>query len=587
MKIRQQFSVLFFIITFVLISIISVVLYYYGRNMLLKEKYLHLESISETKEIRVIETIKKKYELVNFLNDIISSHIDWKEFKNSVPEKQRDFLLPLKLFLGKLKSVKKIDILNAKGTIVSSTDTSLVWNKPLRKKSNSSDMVFMDRVYMNKDKELILTFYSPLYYEEKKIGTLIIDLNASDLISLTNNYTGLGATGETVLVQKNGIITFITPPRFSAGPKINIYYDTIAHDQVITHAFENKGGLLLNHYDYRGEKVIASIRLLKDLEWAVITKIDEKEAMKPVKNLQKIMMTIGIVEFLATIIIAYFIGGYFAKPITDLTDCVHKIKEGDLSLKINIKSKNEIGTLAETFNEMTVQLEEKMKELKLSNESLNKFAYVISHDLKAPAQSIQSLAGILREEYQGKKLDEEGKKILEMMVLKSTHMEELIEGVLESAKSGFKAKEKEIINTNILIKNVLENLNPPLHIKIKIQENLPFVYYNKVSLIQVFQNLISNSLKYIDKPTGLIEIGAVSLENKIKFFVKDNGTGINESDYSKIFMMFGTTKEDKKVESHGIGLSTVKHIVTENNGEIWLESKPGEGTTFYFTIPKN
>jgi signal transduction histidine kinase len=166
-------------------------------------------------------------------------------------------------------------------------------------------------------------------------------------------------------------------------------------------------------------------------------------------------------------------------------------------------------------------------------------------------------------------------------------MKELIEGVLASAKSGIRLKDKQLINTNYLVQNILDNLNPPANITITIYGQLPEIYYNKISLIQVFQNLLSNAIKFINKPIGIIEIGFSETEDNFKFYVKDNGPGIKESDFNIIFLMFQSAQNNQNIDSHGIGLSIVKKIITENNGEIWLESELSKGTTFYFTIPKH
>ncbi|MBX9850370.1 MAG: sensor histidine kinase [Cytophagaceae bacterium] len=587
MKIKHQFVLLILLITFFIISTISILLFYYGKKMIMEETYSHLESLSATKEIRINDIVRKKIEMVNFLNNVITTHINWTEFNTDDSTESKNLFLPLQAYLYQLPSIKNIHLIDTSSKIISSMDTSHVGDyyehKPHKRKRKGK--VYIDGIHEYKGgKELVITLCSPLIFNDKRIGALIIDLDASDVISLTSDYTGLGETGETVLAKKDSVITFITPLRF------NKKYNTVLkidpkHPSAISHGFEEGNGIIRDHYDYREKLVIASTRFIKEPGWAMVTKIDEEEALKPVMNLQRMLGLFAICAFALSFIIALIAGNYFAKPIKDLTYCVKKIRDGNLALRINIKTENEIGKLSDAFNEMTLKLSRKVEELKLSNESLNKFAYVITHDLKAPALSIRALSEIIKDEYENKQLDDAGRDMLGMMISQTKHMEEMIEGVLGSAKSGYKSKDKEYINSYNLLCSVMQNLAPPASMQIIIQKDLPDVKYNKISLIQIFQNLISNSIKYMDKSPGKIEVGGVTMENKVKFFVKDNGPGIKEEDFNKIFLMFGATQK-QNVESHGIGLATVKKIITENNGEIWLESKIGDGCTFYFTIPK-
>lgn len=594
MKIKYQLCIFFLISSALLFLIASTVIYHYTKRQLLEDKFSLLESISETKKIRAEDLIQKKFETINVLKRIIQTNSKTTG-ENKVAPKDEGFIAPIKRYKNDLKSVKDLYLLDHDGTIQEAFDDSMVGRIYIPKdttklypeywRERKSSTPTVEDLSLNNKKELILTISLPVYSLDILIGIIIADIDGSDILSLANEYTALGETGETILAKKARNITVIAPTRFNQDTMLTL---SLCHDNekyVLYHSLNQEEGILLHHYDYRGEEVIASMRFIENIGWAMVTKMDTKEAMAAIVSLKHMLLIINGVTLIALAFVSFAAGNYFAKPIKKLTESANKIKEGDLSKRIDVRSKNEVGVLASTFNEMAERLEKKIHELKLSNESLNKFAYIITHDLKSPLISISSLTHILRNEYKNKTLDEEGIKILDMMILKSRSMEELIEGVLKSAKKGFKADEKEWINTNKLLEDIINNLNPPPHINIVIHGHLPRVHFNKVAFIQVFQNLISNAIKFINKPAGFIEIGGVILENKIRFFVRDNGRGIQESDYGKIFFMFGSTKTDENIESHGIGLSIVKKIITENNGEIWIESEIDKGTTFYFTIP--
>lgn len=142
------------------------------------------------------------------------------------------------------------------------------------------------------------------------------------------------------------------------------------------------------------------------------------------------------------------------------------------------------------------------------------------------------------------------------------------------------------INLKEVVTEVIGNLAPPKNIRVEITNRLPTILADKVRISQVFQNLISNSIKYMDKSKGYIKIGCKDEKSFWKFSVADNGPGIGKKYYEKVFKIFQTlgVRDDK--ESTGVGLSVVKKIIELYGGKIWLESKVGKGTTFFFTIPK-
>jgi light-regulated signal transduction histidine kinase (bacteriophytochrome) len=223
---------------------------------------------------------------------------------------------------------------------------------------------------------------------------------------------------------------------------------------------------------------------------------------------------------------------------------------------------------------MTEKLEKKM-------DDLHKFAYIVSHDLKSPLNAIAPLMELIQKDGDTV-LSEESKKMIKMAQDKTTQMKELIDQVLISAKED--ALQKEVINPNLLIDQILENLNPSPTITVFVQKNLPPVRYHKVSMLQIFQNLIGNAIKYMDKPQGEIKVSLLKQNGSYLFSVQDNGRGIDKHLIDRIFGIF-EKGHDEVIESTGIGLSIVKRIVEENQGKIWVESKVGIGSTFYFTVP--
>lgn len=229
--------------------------------------------------------------------------------------------------------------------------------------------------------------------------------------------------------------------------------------------------------------------------------------------------------------------------------------------------------------------DEAMRELTKKNEALDKFVSITSHDLKAPLNSIGPLLDIIQEEYSNKVLDREGIQMIEMARQKVIQMNELIHSLLSTAMR--EEKVKEPLDLLEIVSSVVKNINAPKSINIYINQNLPLVKYHKVSLVQIFQNIISNAVKFINRDKGIIKIDCDETKDNYTISITDNGTGIKKDELDKIFEKFHIGHSDPNMDSSGLGLSIVKDIIEENHGKIWVESIEGEGTTFYFTILKN
>jgi len=219
------------------------------------------------------------------------------------------------------------------------------------------------------------------------------------------------------------------------------------------------------------------------------------------------------------------------------------------------------------------------------NQELKDFAYIVSHDLKAPLRGIKTLADWISADY-GDKLDEAGREQMNLLLARVGRMHNLIDGVLQYSRVG-RAKEEVVrVDLNELIPEVIDMVAPPKNIEITVENELPVIECEKTRLIQVFENLLSNAVKYMDKPQGRVRIGCVEQEDFWKFSVADNGPGIEEKHFERIFRIFQTLSPRDKFESTGIGLTVLKKIVDSYGGKTWVQSKVGEGSTFFFTWPK-
>jgi|GEM_PF-2277551 len=227
----------------------------------------------------------------------------------------------------------------------------------------------------------------------------------------------------------------------------------------------------------------------------------------------------------------------------------------------------------------------KTKELELSNRELEQFTYVVSHDLKQPLFAIAGYLEILQNKYSNS-VDELGKNIIANANSTTQRMHSLIENLMEYALIQKKDIVFEKISFDQVLKNAVSDLNSLLikkQAKLTI-DPLPEVFGHQRYLEQLMQNLISNAVKFCESLPE-IHIGAVKKENNWVFSVKDNGIGIEEEFISQIFEAFQRLHSNSKYPGHGLGLAICKKITDLHKGNIWAESKPGKGTTFFFSIP--
>ena len=224
-----------------------------------------------------------------------------------------------------------------------------------------------------------------------------------------------------------------------------------------------------------------------------------------------------------------------------------------------------------------------LKELEKSNEALQEYAHVVSHDLKSPLRSINALISWIQEDNKNA-FDASSLENFSLIEMTLERMEQLISDILSYSSIGSDGLEKQEIDVNQVVLDLKKILFIPSHIKVKIQNKLPVVIGERPKIQQLFQNLISNAIKFNDKKRGLVEVDVSEKKSFYQFSIKDNGPGIEKKYHDKIFKIFHSL--NKNNSSSGIGLAVVKKIVDLFNGEIWLESKLNEGATFYFTLKK-
>jgi PAS domain S-box-containing protein len=873
MKIRKKVSGLVFIPTVISLLLCFLIIFIQEYFTNKKQIFNHVESVSEAKSRRINGMIQASYSLINIpsRNEVVSDVLE-KFQKNPRYPVQRQLRPILVKYSEIITPFDRIHILSKSGKVIASSDSTFLNNDYSRNEGFAKSVKggnYFDGFHFDKYGDLKMYLSSPVLINKKIIGVVLVEHSTEEVLSITDDYTGLGETGETTLGKIYGdTILYLVPLRFDKNAALKRFLTKKDTGAAMYKAVHGLTGIFESS-DYRGTKVISSVRYIKESEWGIVTKIDYREAMAPVEKSGVVILIFFVLSFFTTMGVAWYAGKYISEPLRKFIISTNEITAGDFSRRIEVNVENEIGQLAGSFNTMTEKLQsrfselesfssavidtslhgiivfksvrdqdgqiidfeyllfnkaaerilrqkkdcligkrwldnypglkdlglfeiqknvvetgistyheffydqqnfnkwfkngitkfgdglivtfdditpekeavEKLKEseillkeaqslskvgyfvwyaredkvfwsdemykiyryepgeleinadllyslihpedlpdllklaeknifnnprdfdytyrfrrkdnsfgdgigivkvylneegkiekvfgvvndvtslkeaerelirakvqlenysvelekqvaqrtfelsqrneeLKSINIELDKFAYIVSHDLKAPLNSFIGLLTLLKG-FRSKPLDEEGEQLLQLMEEKADGMSKLIENILKSSRK--QKTGKDLVNLFDLTKEVTGILNPPRHFHLFIQHSLPEVKFNRTSLMQVFQNLIGNAIKFMDKEQPIIKITAAENNDHFVICIEDNGMGIAEDRLETIFDAFAVAHEKKGIESYGIGLSVVKKLIEENGGRIWAESQLNSGTKFQFTIPR-
>lgn len=281
--------------------------------------------------------------------------------------------------------------------------------------------------------------------------------------------------------------------------------------------------------------------------------------------------------FFKLFLVLVFIGLVFGLAFVQYTT----MRKNELQAKVDSTTK--------ALRQKVLDMKEVNTKLELSNKELEEFAYIASHDLKSPLRNVAGFIQLL-ERRSSERLTQEDREYIQLAVNGVKHMDNVINDILSMSKVNQQDLKKKNINLDSVVKEIIGDMSHHIQTKqvdIQLTSTLPKVYFSETNAKQLFQNLISNAIKYQNKPQPKVEIGYQTEHNHYCFFVKDNGIGIEPEYKTKIFQMFQRLHSPNRFSGTGIGLSICKKIVEHNKGQIWFESEPGLGTTFYFTLPKS
>jgi signal transduction histidine kinase len=275
-----------------------------------------------------------------------------------------------------------------------------------------------------------------------------------------------------------------------------------------------------------------------------------------------------------------------SRPLRRLKASADRIAAGEMVEPGFTHRRDEIGSLSRAMTTMVRSLNKQADELKRSNADLEQFAYVASHDLQEPLRMVSGFTGLLKRRYGGK-LDADADEYIEFAVSGANRMQSLINDLLGYSRVGREEVAAKAVDTQAALDQALANLQTAIEDRSAMVScgQLPMVWANHGMLVRLFQNLISNALKFCKAERPIVRIQAEARGGDWVFSVADNGIGIDPQYKDRVFLIFQRLHKQSEYPGTGIGLAVCKRIVERNGGRIWLESEPGKGTTFFFTLP--
>ena len=498
-------------------------------------------------------------------------------------------------------NIEVVDIQAKSGKIVASSDPARIGTVTLGgdELERALEGSLFDHFSDTGEDHPTLLISSPVRFDGTTIGLATMHVSGEQLLDIASTYTGLGTSGETVLVTHDeaGNPVHLTPLRFDAHAAFTRPISSTDTHSVEVQALNDTPRNTTDEVDYRGIRVFASTDYIEAADIGLVVKMDRSEVFAPLTRIKKILLGMAVAFVLAVIAAALLISRSLTGPILRLTRAADLFSRGELGQRVPVTSSDEIGRLSHSFNEMASsiqnanaileeQISARTAELTRSNRDLEQFAYVASHDLQEPLRMVSSYTQLLARRYQGQ-LGKDADEFIEFAVDGAKRMQGLINDLLQYSRVGSQGGKFTPIDSAAPLDEALGVLSTAIDEAGAVVEkgNLPEIVADEDQMSRLFQNLVGNAIKYRSGADPRIRISAERLRDCWQFEVRDNGIGVDPAFTERIFTIFQRLHSREEYQGSGIGLAISKRIVERRGGAIWMKSKPGAGSSFFFTVP--
>jgi Signal transduction histidine kinase len=455
---------------------------------------------------------------------------------------------------------------------------------------------------------------SPVFSEGRLRGLIVLQVGAADLNRVVSDTTGLGETGEMVVVsEQNDEIVVVAPTRHDPDAAFTRKISREGNQSTaIRESVDGHYGAGLG-IDYRGKRVVASWQYLPALRWGVVVKIDADEAFAPIAALGRLSTIIAAITVVLASVAAWLVARSFSRPIEVLTAAVHQVASGNLRRTVNVRTRNEIGRLAEDFNQMTAQLREMVETMdekvrlrtaelaeardlaEQANRTKSAFLANMSHELRTPMNAIIGYSEMLIEECEDLGHDE---FVPDLQKIRSAgkHLLALINDVLDLSKieAGKMTIYLEDFAIRQMLDEVVSTIQPLIEkndnrLELRAASDLGSMRADLTKVRQTLFNLLSNASKFTEKGTVTLEVERVSSPtgDRIILRVSDTGIGMTPEQLGKLFEAFtqADASTTRKYGGTGLGLAISREFCRMMGGDITVESELGKGSTFTVELP--
>jgi signal transduction histidine kinase len=451
-------------------------------------------------------------------------------------------------------------------------------------------------------------------------GVIAVEIDLESTSTYLQDPGGLGSTGEVVIARRDGDSALLLFPSRS-DPGAALVRRVAFGEGVgmpIQRAARGETGEGVAK-DYRGVEVLAAWRYLPEQRWGLVAKLDAREAFAPVRVLRNLVLVAALVILAVGMIIAILAARSITRPIRALQRGAEEVTGGNLDHHLESNAPDEVGALSRAFARMTRTLAAKIAEqqatavelrrsheelerrvaertvdlsnanaaLTRSNAELEQFAYVASHDLQEPLRMISSYVQLIARRYRTR-LDSDADEFIAFAVEGADRMQRMINDLLALSRIGTRGRSFGRVATHDVLAAAVSNLQVAIdEARAAITHDpLPVLVADEGQLVQLFQNLIGNAIKFRREAPPAIHVSATDAGSEWVFAVSDNGIGIEREYFDRVFVIFQRLHGKERYPGTGIGLAICKKIVERHGGRIWVESEVGAGTRVSFSLPK-
>ncbi|WP_321493376.1 ATP-binding protein [uncultured Desulfobacter sp.] len=607
MKIRLKIALLFMLLSILPISIISTLVFIEGKKIITQKVIDHLVTTNDLKLDTLIHWAQSRSRFLNSIGAIPFLTSSQPAGLNRPPLSKDTTRAFLNAFVGEHQFLELFLVDIADGRIMVSTN-------PLQEGKFKDDQAFFqqgqtapfiqDIVFDIASGRPVMIFSVPLFSETKEIWALLAGVaDLKGLSEIFEKRNPLSCTEDTYLI--NQFNYFITEPRFGNEYALKKSVITVGTQKART-----LGQFIGIYKDYQGIEVLGQTRWFEKMRLYIVSKIDQAEVDASILTLKNQVLLTAFILAAISAFAGWLLTGLVTRPLTALMKAIRKVGSGQFQINLDISRRGELYDLARAFKNMAdrlnatmvskaelekeiivrkaaeKQLQQTVKALEQSNEDLQQFAYVASHDLQEPLRMVSSFTQLLADRYSDQ-LDEKAHKWINFAVDGATRMQRLIQDLLNFSRVNTRGGEFEETDLDDVIDEVKINLQLALQESCARLETvgLPMVRADRNQMVMLFQNIVANALKFCEDKSPEIRISSEKQDNHWLIHVQDNGIGIEPAFINQIFIIFKRLHTREEYPGTGLGLAVCKRIVQRHNGWIWAESEPGKGTIFHIALP--